>query len=118
MFFVASGGFDTPDAQVADQPGLLGKMSRCLDAFSRATMELDIALSVTTFTQPAFGRRLTSNGDGRIVRGNQLVIGGAVAGGTIDERHMLLQIDEPDHASGGRMIRAVRSDQYSATFAK
>ena len=120
IFFVAIGGFDTHDAQTQDQPQLLGNLSSCLAAFYRATVELGIAASVTTFTQSDFGRTLTSNGDGtdHAWGGNQLVIGGAVAGHTLYGRYPLLQIDGPDDVGGGRMIPTTSSDQYAATLAK
>ena len=119
IFFVATGGFDTHDAQAADQPGLLANVSRSLAAFYRATAEMGVASSVTTFTQSDFGRTLTSNGDGtdHAWGGNQLVIGGAVAGRTIYGRYPLLSIDGPDDVGGGRMIPAVSCDQYAATLA-
>lgn len=120
IFFVATGGFDTHDAQIGDQPGLLGNVSRCLAAFYRATVEMGVASSVTTFTQSDFGRTLTSNGDGtdHAWGGNQLVVGGAVAGRRMYGRYPLLQINGPDDVGGGRMIPAVSSDQYAATLAK
>lgn len=120
IFFVATGGFDTHDAQVQDQPQLLGNLSSCLAAFYRATVELGVAAGVTTFTQSDFGRTLTSNGDGtdHAWGGNQLVIGGAVAGRTLYGRYPLLQIDGPDDVGGGRMIPGLSSDQYAATLAK
>jgi len=120
IFFVATGGFDTHDAQVADQPGLLGNISACLAAFYRATVELGVAGSVTSFTQSDFGRTLTSNGDGtdHAWGGNQLVVGAAVAGRTIYGRYPLLQIDGPDDVGGGRMIPGISSDQFAATLAK
>ena len=119
IFFVATGGFDTHDAQTADQPGLLGNISRSLAAFYRATAEMGVASSVTTFTQSDFGRTLTSNGDGtdHAWGGNQLVIGGGVAGRTIYGRYPLLRIDGPEDVGGGRMIPAVSCDQYAATLA-
>ena len=119
IFFVATGGFDTHDAQVADQPGLLANISRSLAAFYRATVEMGVASEVTTFTQSDFGRTLTSNGDGtdHAWGGNQLVIGGAVAGRTIYGRYPLLSIDGPEDVGGGRMIPAVSCDQYAATLA-
>lgn len=120
IFFVAIGGFDTHDAQVHDQPQLFGNLSSCLAAFYRATVELGVAANVTAFTQSDFGRTLTSNGDGtdHAWGGNQLVIGGAVAGRTLYGRYPLLQIDGPDDVGGGRMIPGLSSDQYAATFAK
>jgi len=120
IFFVATGGFDTHDAQVADQPGLLGNVSRCLAAFHGATVEMGVASSVTAFTQSDFGRTLTSNGDGtdHAWGGNQLVIGGGVAGRRIYGRYPLLRIDGPEDVGGGRMIPSVSCDQFAATLAR
>jgi uncharacterized protein (DUF1501 family) len=120
IFFVATGGFDTHDAQVADQPNLLGNVSRSLDAFYRATTEMGVARSVTAFTQSDFGRTLTSNGDGtdHAWGGIQLVVGGGVAGRTMYGRYPVLQIGGPDDVGGGRMIPGVSSDQFAATLAK
>ena len=69
IFFVATGGFDSHDDQIVDQPNLLANVSACLAAFYGATVELGVAQSVTTFTQSDFGRTLTSNGDGTTTRG-------------------------------------------------
>lgn len=119
IFFVATGGFDTHDAQAADQPGLLGNISRSLAAFYHATTEMGVAANVSTFTQSDFGRTLTSNGDGtdHAWGGNQLVIGGDVAGRRIYGHYPLLRINGPEDVGGGRMIPAVSCDQYAATLA-
>jgi uncharacterized protein (DUF1501 family) len=120
VFFVATGGFDTHDDQLQDQPGLLGNVSASLAAFHAATVELGVAESVTTFTQSDFGRTLTSNGDGsdHAWGGVQLVVGGAVKGRTIYGRYPVLEIDGPEDVGGGRFIPAVSSDQYAATLAR
>ncbi|MDZ7644997.1 MAG: DUF1501 domain-containing protein [Woeseiaceae bacterium] len=120
IFFVAAGGFDTHDNQVADQPGLLGGVSEALAAFYSATAELGIAESVTSFTQSDFGRTLTSNGDGtdHAWGGNQLVVGGAVRGQELYGRYPLLEIGGPDDVGGGRMIPTTSADQYAATLAR
>jgi len=120
VFFVATGGFDTHDDQLADQPGLLGNVSASLDAFYKATVELGVASSVTTFTQSDFGRTLTSNGDGsdHAWGGVQLVIGDAVRGRTLYGSYPTLEIGGPEDVGGGRFIPAVSSDQYAATLAK
>jgi uncharacterized protein (DUF1501 family) len=82
IFFVATGGFDSHDDQLANQPGLLANVSACLTAFYDATGELGVAGNTTTFTQSDFGRTLTSNGDGTDHGwgGVQIVIGDAVRG--------------------------------------
>jgi uncharacterized protein (DUF1501 family) len=120
VFFVATGGFDTHDDQLADQPGLLANVSASLEAFYKATVELGVASSVTTFTQSDFGRTLTSNGDGsdHAWGGLQLVVGDAVRGRTLYGAYPTLEIGGPEDVGGGRFIPAVSSDQYAATLAK
>lgn len=120
IFFVATGGFDTHDAQVADQPGLLGGISDALKAFYDATVELGVSQYVTAFTQSDFGRTLTSNGDGSDHGwgGVQLVVGDAVRGRTFYGAYPQLAIGSEVDVGGGRMIPAVSSDQYAATLAR
>jgi uncharacterized protein (DUF1501 family) len=120
VFFVATGGFDTLDDQLQDQPGLLGNVSASLAAFHAATVELGVAEKVTTFTQSDFGRTLTSNGDGsdHAWGGVQLVVGGGVKGRAIYGRYPVLAINGPEDVGGGRFIPAVSSDQYAATLAR
>jgi uncharacterized protein (DUF1501 family) len=120
VFFVATGGFDTHDEQLDDQPGLLGNVSASLAAFHAATVELGVASDVTAFTQSDFGRTLTSNGDGsdHAWGGVQLVTGDAVKGRTIYGNYPVLEIGGASDVGGGRFIPAVSSDQYAATLAK
>ena len=124
IFFVATGGFDSHDDQNQNQPGLLGGISDAISAFQTAIGPgpggLNIADGVTTFTQSDFGRTLTSNGDGtdHAWGGNQLVVGGAVAGQQIYGNYPLLEIGGPEDVTGGRMIPSTSADQYAATLAK
>ena len=120
IFYVAIGGFDTHDDQLAEQPDLLGDLSASLAAFHAATVELGVASNVTTFTQSDFGRTLTSNGDGsdHAWGGVQLVIGDAVRGRTIYGNYPSLEIGGPEDVGGGRFIPSLSSDQYSATLAR
>jgi uncharacterized protein (DUF1501 family) len=120
VFFVATGGFDSHDDQVADQPGLLGNVSACLSAFHAATVELGVANAVTTFTQSDFGRTLTSNGDGtdHAWGGVQIVVGQSVQGRRIFGRYPSLALNGPDDVGGGRLIPGVSADQYAATLAR
>ena len=120
VFFVATGGFDSHDDQNQNQPGLLGGVSAAVKAFYDATVELNVAESVTTFTQSDFGRTLTSNGDGsdHAWGGNQLVIGGSVRGRDIYGTYPLLQIGSPEDVGGGRFIPTTSSDQLAATLAR
>jgi len=120
IFFVATGGFDSHDNQVADQPGLLGNVSDSIRAFYDATVELGIQQSVTTFTQSDFGRTLTSNGDGsdHAWGGVQLVVGQAVRGQAFYGAYPSLAIGSERDVGGGRFIPSVSSDQYAATLAR
>lgn len=119
IFFVATGGFDSHDDQNLNQPDLLGGISESIKAFHDATVELNVADSVTTFTQSDFGRTLTSNGDGtdHAWGGNQLVVGGSVRGRDFYGSYPLLQIGGDDDVGGGRMIPTTSSDQFAATLA-
>ena len=126
IFFVATGGFDTHDAQVADQPGLLGNVSRCLAAFHRATVEMGVAASVTAFTQSDFGRTLTSNGDGtdHAWGGNQLVVGGGLQGRRIFGQYPSLAVNpdsgpelNPLDTGRGRFIPTTSCDTFFAELA-
>jgi uncharacterized protein (DUF1501 family) len=120
IFFVATGGFDTHDDQLENQPGLIGGISDAMAAFHAATAELGVANDVTAFTQSDFGRTLTSNGDGtdHAWGGNQLVVGGSVMGRQLYGDYPLLQIGGSDDVGGGRMIPTTSADQYAATLAR
>ena len=120
IFFVATGGFDSHSNQLENQPTLLGDVSESIGAFYRATVELGVAGSVTTFTQSDFGRTLTSNGDGTDHGwgGVQLAVGDAVRGRELYGTYPRLEIDGPDDVRRGRLIPSVSADQYAATLAK
>ncbi len=120
FFFVATGGFDSHDDQMLNQPDLLGGVSEAMFAFYEAMVEIGTSGMVTSFTQSDFGRTLTSNGDGtdHAWGGNQLVIGDAVAGRELYGTYPLLQLDGPDDVGGGRIIPTPSADQYAATLAR
>jgi uncharacterized protein (DUF1501 family) len=126
IFFVSTGGFDTHDDQLIDQPTLLSTVSDALKRFDDAMQYLNVSQSVVAFTQSDFGRTLTSNGDGtdHAWGGVQIVTGGAVLGGQICGNYPLLKIgarlatERADDVSGGRFIPTTSSDQYAATLAR
>jgi uncharacterized protein (DUF1501 family) len=120
IFLVGINGFDTHDSQNKQQPGLLGDLSESVNAFYKATVELGVANSVTTFTQSDFGRTLTSNGDGSDHGwgSNHMVIGGGVRGGYFYGTYPSLEMNGPDEVRGGRIIPTTSATQYGATLAK
>lgn len=120
IFFVSTGGFDSHDDLLADQPGLLGNISASLKSFHDALTEIGMENAVTTFTHSDFGRTLTSNGDGsdHAWGGNQIVVGGAVRGREIYGQFPSLVINGPQDVSGGRLIPTTSADQYAATLAR
>lgn len=120
IFFCAADGYDTHGDQLTPQANLLRDLSRSLDAFYQATVELGVAAQVTTFTASDFGRTYKSNGKGSDHGwgGHHFVMGGAVKGGDIYGRVPVLQIDGPDDAGDGRWIPTIAVDEYAATFAR
>jgi uncharacterized protein (DUF1501 family) len=120
IFYVELDGFDTHDGQLATHPNLLQDLSRSLDAFYRATVQMGIADSVTAFTASDFGRTVTTNGDGTDHGwgGHQFVVGGAVDGGRYyGHMNSLAANANPDDAGYGQIIPTTGVDQYAATLA-
>ncbi|MGQ0700884.1 MAG: DUF1501 domain-containing protein [Panacagrimonas sp.] len=120
IFFIGMGGFDTHDAHLAQHANLLADLSASLKAFDGALNELGMGQSVTTFTHSDFGRTLTSNGDGtdHAWGSHQMVMGGAVRGGTIYGQMPDLRLGSADDLIDGRFIPSTAVDQYAATLGK
>ncbi|MXO86407.1 DUF1501 domain-containing protein [Altererythrobacter aurantiacus] len=120
VFMVSMGGFDSHDGLIGKHEALLGQLDFALDAFYRATLELDVAPSVTTFTASDFGRTLASNGDGSDHGWGSFhfVLGGAVRGGRFYGRAPHVSVDADDQVGRGRLLPTTSVDEYSATFAR
>ena len=124
VFFCSLGGFDTHSDQIALQGPLLQQLSQAVSAFYSATVELNVASQVTTFTMSDFSRTFqpASNGGSDHAWGSvQLIVGGAVKGadiyGTMPD-FKLGSASADDAGSNGRWIPSTSTDQYGATLAQ
>ncbi len=124
VFFCSLGGFDTHSNQIALQGPLLQQLSQAVNAFYSATVELNVASQVTTFTMSDFSRTYqpASNGGSDHAWGSvQMIVGGAVKGadiyGTLPD-FKLGSASVNDAGSNGRWIPTTSTDQYGATLAQ
>jgi uncharacterized protein (DUF1501 family) len=132
IFFVQLGGFDTHQNQIPNQSPLLSQLSKAMQAFYNATVELGVSSQVTQFTLSDFGRTLQPSGSGVNVVGtdhgwgsHHFVLGDAVKGtdfygmpGPNGVPYPKLQLNGPnDTDNRGRWIPTTAVEQYAATLA-
>ena len=113
--FLSFGGWDHHGELLDTQDGMLRQLAPALEAFQAGIEELGLEDSVITFTASDFGRTLRSNGRGtdHAWGGNQLVMGGPVAGGQVTGDYPSLAIDGPDDIGrGGRLLPTTSVDEF------
>lgn len=113
--FIEFGGWDHHTELLTNQRNMLLTLDGVLYAFQKTLEALRLADDVVTFTCSDFGRTLRSNGQGtdHAWGGNQLVMGGPVAGGQICGAFPSLVIDGAnDIGRGGRMFPTLSADEY------
>ncbi len=122
IFFAGIGNFDTHADQLTLQNSLLAQISPALAAFYNATVELNVASDVTSFTMSDFSRTFqpnSNNGSDHAWGSHHIVLGGAVKGGKIYGTYPNLALGGPDDSgSNGRWVPSTASAQYAATLAQ
>lgn len=131
-FFVQWGGWDHHDNVLDGQAAMLPQVSAAIGAFYNALVAIGAAQGVplenkvTLFTASDFGRTLTSNsrGSDHAWGGNQIAVGGAVAGRKIYGAYPSLALNpevgaevNPIDTGRGRFIPTTSCDEFFAELA-
>lgn len=131
-FFVQWGGWDHHDNVIDGQAAMLPQVSAAIGAFFNALGAIGAAQGVplenkvTLFTASDFGRTLTSNsrGSDHAWGGNQIAVGGAVAGKKIYGAYPSLALNpeagaevNPIDTGRGRFIPTTSCDEFFAELA-
>jgi uncharacterized protein (DUF1501 family) len=125
IFAVRHGGFDTHENQLKGHNNRLKELSDAMAAFYNATVELNLANQVTTFTVSDFGRNIRANeneGTDHGWGGHSFVMGGAVKGGNFYGKYPSIEVGGPDDIDRnskdrGTLLPRISVDQYGSTIA-
>lgn len=121
VFFCSLSGFDLHSGESWNHWNLLTQVSQAMAAFYSATVEMQVASSVTSFTLSDFGRTLQPGGTGSDHGwgSHYFILGGAVKGGNVYGTFPQLILSGPDDANTrGVLIPTTSISQYGSTLAK
>jgi uncharacterized protein (DUF1501 family) len=121
IFFCSMGGFDTHSGQLGAHASLYPQLSQAMQAFYNATVELNLAHAVTSFTLSEFGRTLKPSAGGGSDHGwgsHHFIMGDAVNGGDFYGRFPTLSLKGGvDAGTEGRWIPTTSVEEYGARLA-
>ena len=118
-FYVSFDGWDHHHNLLSNHATKLASLSRGLQSFRDALVEIGAFDDVTTFTISEFGRSLKSNGSGSDHGwgGHQIVMGGAVRGAQVYGRYPDLSPSNPLNIGDGIYAPTTSTDEYFAELA-
>lgn len=118
VFCVSLGNLDNHDSMLTIHPGQMTRLGEALAAFHAATVELNVAEQVTSFTASDFGRALLGNANGSDHGWGSMhfVLGGAVKGGRYYGTAPIVANNGPDDVGQGRLLPTMAVEQIAATL--
>lgn len=121
IFYVTYGGWDHHDNVLGSQAAMLPVLSNAMYEFNNAMKEIGMFDKVVTFTISDFARTLTSNGNGsdHAWGGNQMIMGGPIAGREVLGTYPSLSLVNNSYnlSSRGRMLPTTSVDEFYAELA-